>query len=231
LEDQGWSAERGRCPIAIGDFDGDGLLDIVLADQLRHRVTVLLAQPDGSWRPGGSYPAAGPTALAVGDFNRDGIADVAVGNAGGNNVAIMLGVGDGRLRLATTIACERPACVAAQDVNGDGLLDLVVVEGGRISVFLGRGDGGFDPVAFVSGRLDGFLELAQRYPSEDTTWSPASPLTAREWQVVELAAQAYSCAEIALRLGIGRRTVESHLATARGKLRVGSKRDLVRLLS
>jgi DNA-binding CsgD family transcriptional regulator len=222
LEDLSWSGGGGQCPVAIGDFDGDGLLDIALADQIHHRVTLLLGQADGSWRRSASYPAAGPTALAVGDFNRDGIADLAVANAGGNNVSILLGVGDGRLRPATTIACERPARVAAQDVNADGLLDLVVVEGGRISVFLGRGDGGFDPVAFVSGRLAGLLELAG---------SPPPELTARERQVIALAAQAYSCAEIALRIGIDRRTVESHLATARGKLRVGSDRDLLSLLS
>jgi DNA-binding CsgD family transcriptional regulator len=215
----------------IGDFDGDGLLDIVLADQLRDSVTVLLAQADGSWRRGASYPAAGPTALAAGDFNRDGISDLAVANGGGNNVAIMLGIGDGRLRPSTTVACERPVCVAAQDVNADGLLDLVVVEGGRVSVFLGHGDGAFDPVALVSGRLESLFQVAQCCPGEDESSRPASRLTARERQVVDLAARAYSCAEIALRLGIGRRTVESHLAAARGKLRVASKRELVRLLS
>lgn len=53
-------------------------------------------------------------------------------------------------------------------------------------------------------------------------------LTGRELEVVQLAAQGLTAEEIADRLYIGRRTVESHLAHAYPKLGVDSKRELVR---
>lgn len=52
-------------------------------------------------------------------------------------------------------------------------------------------------------------------------------LTAREREVVRLAAQGHTAREIAEQLLIGTRTVESHLARAYPKLGVASKRELV----
>lgn len=52
-------------------------------------------------------------------------------------------------------------------------------------------------------------------------------LTARERQVIELAARGLTAAQIADRLVIGRRTVETHLSRAYSKLGIRSKRDLV----
>jgi ATP/maltotriose-dependent transcriptional regulator MalT len=52
-------------------------------------------------------------------------------------------------------------------------------------------------------------------------------LTPREREVAELAARGYTAAQIADRLFIGRRTVESHLAHAYPKLGVSSKQELV----
>jgi DNA-binding CsgD family transcriptional regulator len=53
-------------------------------------------------------------------------------------------------------------------------------------------------------------------------------LTERERQVASLGAQGYTAREIAEQLHIGRRTVETHLANAYGKLGVRSKRELMR---
>jgi len=53
-------------------------------------------------------------------------------------------------------------------------------------------------------------------------------LSAREREVAVLAAQGCSAREIAERLFIGERTVETHLANAYAKLGVTSKVDLVR---
>jgi DNA-binding CsgD family transcriptional regulator len=56
----------------------------------------------------------------------------------------------------------------------------------------------------------------------------ADSLTRREREVASLAAQGHSAKEIATRLGIGERTVETHLARAYAKLGLASKIDLVR---
>jgi DNA-binding CsgD family transcriptional regulator len=61
--------------------------------------------------------------------------------------------------------------------------------------------------------------------------SRLSALTAREREVAQLAGQAYTAAEIGARLHIAERTVETHLANAYTKLRISSRRELIRLVS
>jgi DNA-binding NarL/FixJ family response regulator len=56
---------------------------------------------------------------------------------------------------------------------------------------------------------------------------PPDSLTRRERQVIELAACGYTAPQIATRLHIGVRTVESHLARSYPKLGVTSKQQLV----
>jgi DNA-binding CsgD family transcriptional regulator len=56
-------------------------------------------------------------------------------------------------------------------------------------------------------------------------------LTRRELEVARLAAQGYTSAEIGCRLRIGERTVESHLASTFTKLRIRSRRELIRMTS
>jgi DNA-binding CsgD family transcriptional regulator len=54
-------------------------------------------------------------------------------------------------------------------------------------------------------------------------------LTRRELEVARLAADGYRAAEIGLRLNIGDRTVESHLASAYSKLGISSRMQLIRM--
>ena len=56
-------------------------------------------------------------------------------------------------------------------------------------------------------------------------------LTPRETEVAQLAGQAYTAAEIGARLHIGERTVETHLANTYMKLRISSRRELIRMAS
>jgi len=56
----------------------------------------------------------------------------------------------------------------------------------------------------------------------------ANVLSRRELQVVRLAVQGLTAAQIAEQLAIGERTVETHLANVYAKLGVKSKLDLVR---
>lgn len=54
-------------------------------------------------------------------------------------------------------------------------------------------------------------------------------LTRREFEVARLGAEGYTTLEIAHQLHIGKRTVESHLASAYWKLRIGSRAELIRM--
>jgi FG-GAP-like repeat len=135
------------CP---GDFNGDGVLDIVAANPNNDSVTVLINQGPGSFRSFVEYATSSdPRSVIEGDFNGDGVLDLVTSNWLGDNVSILLGNGDGTFRAhADYQVAGPPSGVTAADFNLDGRLDLVVannVSSGTISVLLGIGDGTFLP--------------------------------------------------------------------------------------
>lgn len=69
--------------------------------------------------------------------------------------------------------------------------------------------------------------VLDRFRRVDDAPEPASSLTERERQVLEAAASGASNKAIAARLGIGERTVQSHLANLFHKLGVGSRTEAV----
>ncbi len=76
--------------LALGDLDGDGDLDLILADYSR-AVTILLGNGDGSFTAG-SVNIAGITvsAIAVGDLDGDGDIDITTGNRYADGVAVLI---------------------------------------------------------------------------------------------------------------------------------------------
>jgi hypothetical protein len=145
--------------VAVGDFNGDGKLDLAVVNWSDDNVSILLGNGDGTFTPA-STPTVSvgsdPYSLAVGDFNGDGKLDLAVVNFGDNTVSILLGNGDGTFTPASTptvSVAEDPRAVAVGDFNGDGKLDLAVVNQcgndpycgspGTVSILLGNGDGTF----------------------------------------------------------------------------------------
>lgn len=145
--------------VAVGDFNGDGKLDLAVANARSGNVSILLGEGDGTFYPAVNYAAGqGPfSQLAIGDFNGDGKLDLVVSNFGSNNVSVLLGNGDGTFRAAANYNVgKNPSSVAVADVNGDGNLDLVVAnqnckgagssppcEAATVSILLGNGDGTF----------------------------------------------------------------------------------------
>jgi len=156
----------GNSPIAVaeGDFNGDGKIDLAVANGADNRVSILLGKGDGTFQPPVNYPTGRyPYAIAAVDFNRDGKLDLAVANFscpfnGGictlGAVSILLGNGDGTFQPQTTLSTSYfPGSIAAGDFNGDGVLDLAVANrslppasySAAITIFLGNGDGTFKP--------------------------------------------------------------------------------------
>jgi hypothetical protein len=142
----------------VADVNNDGKLDLVF-ENTAFTFTVLLGKGDGSFQAPIFVPLAsggsGPDFL-VGDFDGDGKLDLAaVGpvmrNVVGQTLSIFHGNGDGTFGAAffsTTVPSGYS--LASADFNGDGKLDLAVCEAGGasfgpLSVFLGNGDGTFQP--------------------------------------------------------------------------------------
>jgi hypothetical protein len=70
---------EGSISVAVGDFNRDGIVDLVLAGDDTATVKVMLGNGDGTFQAARSYGAGPfPSALAVADFNGDGFPDLAV---------------------------------------------------------------------------------------------------------------------------------------------------------
>jgi len=137
--------------IVAGDFNGDGKVDLAIADQVGGTVTILLGNGDGTFNLSGSTVVGpSPYAMVAGDFNGDGILDLVVPLFGYNAVTIMQGKGDGTFVQAGSLGTgSGPISVAAADFNGDGLLDLAIADknSNSITILLNQGNWVFTTAA------------------------------------------------------------------------------------
>ena len=68
--------------VAVGDFNGDGILDLAVANEQSSTVTILLGKGNGTFAQATNSPisTSEPNSVAVADFNEDGVPDLAVAN-------------------------------------------------------------------------------------------------------------------------------------------------------
>ena len=163
--------------VTEGDFNGDGLWDLVSVNHSVAGGAVFLGRGDGEFEPRIEYATEGAIGVAgaVGDLDGDDNEDLAVAQADSNAVSVLLGSGEGALGQPGSYGVgESPRSVVIADVNGDSLPDLVTANelSGDVSVLLGRGASGFSeeiragagptPVSVVVADFDedGTLEVA-----------------------------------------------------------------------
>jgi hypothetical protein len=180
------SAGSSTRSVAAGDLNGDGKIDLVLADECNSNnncsngaVSVLLGAGDGTFQTAVSYNAGGlySASVAMGDVNNDGKLDVIVAsNCDSNNcsngiVSVLLGNGDGTLQTPVSYNSggQGSQYAAIADVNGDGKPDLLVANNclsnndcstGSVSVLLGNGDGTFQTAVSYSSTGQGAFYVA-----------------------------------------------------------------------
>src|SRR5688572_9537635 len=71
--------------VAVGDFNGDGMSDLEVANYSVH-VLIGLGNGNGTFAAAVNYATgSNPLSVAVGDFNGDGKSDLALANQGSNN--------------------------------------------------------------------------------------------------------------------------------------------------
>jgi hypothetical protein len=138
---------------ALGDLDGDGILDLATASEAQHgvpKVGVLRGRGGGTFAAKRDFDAYAAMAIALGDLNGDGKLDIVTSEA-----SVLLNRGDGTFTSHSDYYRTRtdPVSLALGDLDGDRKLDIVRANGGSlstgpvssISVLLGQGDGAFAP--------------------------------------------------------------------------------------
>jgi hypothetical protein len=137
--------------LALGDFYGDGKLDIAVGVQygLSNAVEVLRGNGNGTFSTPGPlsfFPGGSVDAIAAGDFNGDGRLDLAAADEGSNAVSVLLNKGNGKFAIASgsPIAVgSNPSVIEVGDFTGDGRQDLAVTSDSGVNVLLGNGNGMF----------------------------------------------------------------------------------------
>jgi hypothetical protein len=132
LTDTGQQLDEGTRhshSLALGDFDQDGDLDLVLVTQGSPAARLYLNDGSGRFTAGRLLGTSDVEKVVVADFNGDGNLDVFLACIGPDQVWLNNGRGeftDAGLRLGTEWSWE----VAVGDINRDGLPDLFVVNFG-----------------------------------------------------------------------------------------------------
>jgi hypothetical protein len=128
---------------AVGDWNGDGKLDLATMNTYTNTVSVLLGKGDGTFSSRMDYDTGqAPSSIATGDLNGDGKPDLVTSNGEGSSVSVLLGKGDGSFAFKIDYpTADEPWSVVIGDWSGDGKMDLIASN----SLLLGKGDGTFAP--------------------------------------------------------------------------------------
>ena len=132
--------------MGIADFNGDGAVDIVIADTANDTLSLLLGDNQGhftlksTWQDGNN-----PVDIHVADLNGDGHMDFVAHGGLSASAVVYLGKGDGTFQ--PPVRYTGPNYIEAlilKDMNHDGHLDMVVSGFyNTVDVLLGKGDGTF----------------------------------------------------------------------------------------
>jgi hypothetical protein len=142
--------------LASGDFNGDGIRDLVVLERLPQngnlsQLAVLFGRADGTFAPPlllGTTFAHGGISVVVGDFNGDHKDDIIAFSNNDPTIEEFLSNGAGAFAPMRAIAGpENVFTAVAGDLNKDQKMDLVLggTNSGNVYVLLGNGDGSFQP--------------------------------------------------------------------------------------
>ncbi|RSL17574.1 VCBS repeat protein [Edaphobacter aggregans] len=144
--------------LALGDFNNDGILDIILTNRAQQNVTVFIGNGDGTFQAANIVLATPQKVhdIVVADFNGDGNDDIAyaVSTTGLSTVYFAAGNGDGTFQTPVVAATNVGEFLTMGDLNADNKQDIVSATitqpsghyvGYSMYVLMGNGDGTFKP--------------------------------------------------------------------------------------
>jgi hypothetical protein len=161
--------------LAVGDFNGDGKLDVAVSfsGSFYQSVRIMGGNGDGTFSSGWSTPVGGfPEFVIAGDFNGDGALDFAVADNSSNIITVALNSGSGSFpndasHIHVYTVGNAPSSIAVGDFNDDGKADLAVANfnDNTVSVLRGNGNGtfqsavnypvGVNPTSVIAADFDG----------------------------------------------------------------------------
>ena len=165
----------GRQSLAVADFNGDGLPDLVVTSSVPvlgpfgqildnpTSISVLPGNGDGTFQaPQLVFANHGLTSVIVTDVNGDSRPDLVFDDTQNNSVDLLLNKGDGTFASPRIypigVKSPFPVTVARADVNNDGHLDILIDNTVSVVVLLGTGDGTYQP-AQTAAATPGFTAM------------------------------------------------------------------------
>jgi hypothetical protein len=139
------TTNSGSRLLAVGDFDEDGIQDLVATNASLANVSVLLGNGDGTFQTAVPYSVntsgilgQGPWNVVVGDINQDGHQDLAVASDSAGSVSILQGNGDGTFQAVVYVPTggTQVGSVTLGDFDGDGFPDLATTSAPDDAVYV-----------------------------------------------------------------------------------------------